>query len=96
MPTTATANALNVMRTVEELETAGVSALTIEDTVLPVSFGANGVQLLSVEEGVGKMKAALQGRTDPALTIAGRTSAMWVTGVEDTIKPGQGIRGGGR
>ena len=79
-------NALNVMRTVEELETAGVSALTIEDTVLPVSFGANGVQLLSVEEGVGKMKAALAGRTDPALTIAGRTSALRVTGVEDTIK----------
>ena len=79
-------NALNVMRTVEELETAGVSALTIEDTVLPVSFGANGVQLLSVEEGVGKMKAALQGRTDSSLTIAGRTSALRVTGVEDTIK----------
>ena len=74
------------MRTVEELETAGVSALTIEDTVLPVSFGANGVQLLTVEEGVGKMKAALAGRTDPALTIAGRTSALRVTGVEDTIR----------
>ena len=79
-------NALNVMRTVEELETAGVSALTIEDTVLPRSFGSNGTQFLSVEEGVGKMKAALSARTDPALTIAGRTAALGVTGVEDTIK----------
>ena len=79
-------NALNVMRTVEELETAGVSALTIEDTVLPIGFGASGAQLLSVEEGTGKMKAALSGRTDPALTIAGRTSALRITGVEDTIK----------
>ena len=79
-------NALNVMRTVQELETAGVSALSIEDTVLPRSFAQGGVQLLSVEEGVGKMKAALAGRTDPALTIAGRTSALGVTGVEDTIK----------
>ena len=79
-------NALNVMRTVEELETAGVSALTIEDTVLPIGFGASGAQLLSVEEGIGKMKAALSGRTDPALTIAGRTSALRITGVEDTIK----------
>ena len=79
-------NALNVMRTVEELETAGVSALTIEDTVLPRSFGSNGTQLLSVEEGVGKMKAALSARTDRALTIAGRTAALGVTGVEDTIK----------
>ncbi len=79
-------NALNVMRTVEELETAGVSALTIEDTVLPRSFGESETQLLSVEEGVGKMKAALAGRTDPALTIAGRTSALRVTGVEDTLR----------
>ena len=79
-------NALNVMRTVEELETAGVSALTIEDTVLPRSFGGGGTQLLSVEEGVGKIKAALAGRTDPALTIAGRTSAIQVTGLEDAIR----------
>ena len=79
-------NALNVMRTVEELETAGVSALTIEDTVLPRSFGGGGTQLLSVEEGVGKMKAALAGRTDPNLTIAGRTSALQVNGMEDAIR----------
>ena len=78
-------NALNVMRTVEELETAGVSALTIEDTVLPRTFGPGGTELLSVEEGVGKMKAALAARTDPALCIAGRTSSLRVTSVEDTI-----------
>ncbi|GIS83057.1 MAG: hypothetical protein CM1200mP15_16890 [Dehalococcoidia bacterium] len=35
-------NALNVRRTVEELETAGVSCLTIEDTLLPLSFGGPG------------------------------------------------------
>lgn len=59
-------NALNVRRTVEELETAGVSCLTIEDTVLPVSFGGAGEgQLISLEEGVGKMKAALSARQDP-------------------------------
>ena len=79
-------NALSVMRTVEELETAGVSALTIEDTVLPIRFGADGVQLLSVEEGIGKMQAALSARTDPALCIAGRTSSLRVSGLEDTIE----------
>ena len=78
-------NALNVKRTVEELETAGVSALTIEDTVLPRPYGATGVTLTSIEEGVGKMKAALAGRQDPRLVIAGRTSAIQVTGLEDTI-----------
>src|SRR5438045_1474187 len=35
-------NALNVKRTVEELETAGVAALTIEDTTLPAAFGDGG------------------------------------------------------
>ena len=57
-------NALNVKRTVEELETAGVSALTIEDTLLPKAFGSAGASLISIEEGIGKMKAALSGRTD--------------------------------
>ncbi|NQW09500.1 MAG: isocitrate lyase/PEP mutase family protein [Alphaproteobacteria bacterium] len=80
-------NALNVRRTVEELEMAGVAGLSIEDTALPQPFGSDGATiLLSVEEGVGKMKAALAGRTDPGLTIAGRTSALSVTGVEDAIE----------
>ena len=79
-------NALNVMRTVEELETAGVSALTIEDTVLPRSFGDGGDQLLSLEEGTGKMRAALTARQDPALVVAGRTSALRISGLEDTVR----------
>ncbi len=79
-------NALNVKRTVEELETAGVAAMTIEDTLLPRPFGDGKTQLISLEEGVGKMKAALAGRQDKTLTIAGRTSAVQVTGVEDAIK----------
>jgi oxaloacetate decarboxylase len=78
-------NALNVKRTVEELETAGVSALTIEDTILPRPYGATQTTLISIEEGVGKMRAALAGRQDPRLVIAGRTSALQVTGVEDAI-----------
>ena len=52
-------NALSVKRTVEELETAGVSALTIEDTLLPIPFGGDDAQLISIEEGVSKMRAAL-------------------------------------
>ncbi len=79
-------NALNVKRTVEELETAGVAALSIEDTDLPQPFGTVGrTRLLSVEEGVGKMRAALSGRQDPRLVIAGRTSAPAVTGIDDAV-----------
>lgn len=79
-------NALNVKRTVEELETAGVSCLTIEDTLLPKRFAAAGAEFLSVEEGVGKMKAALAGRQDPELVLLGRTSAVGPNGVEDGIR----------
>src|SRR5262245_52220667 len=80
-------NALNVMRTVEELENAGVAALSIEDTALPRGYGpSDAAQLISLEEGVGKMKAALVGRRDPNLVIAGRTSAVGITGIEDTIR----------
>src|SRR5688572_17881107 len=69
-------NALSVKRTVEELETAGVSALTIEDTLLPQPFGGGDNNLISIAEGVGKMQAALAGRQDPRLMIVGRTSAI--------------------
>ncbi|MEJ0072402.1 MAG: isocitrate lyase/PEP mutase family protein [Pseudomonadota bacterium] len=78
-------NALNVKRTVEELETAGVAALTIEDTLLPRPFGDGKLQLIPIEEGVGKMRAALAGRQDPKLVVVGRTSAIQVTGIEDAI-----------
>jgi oxaloacetate decarboxylase len=78
-------NALNVKRTVEELETAGVAALTIEDTALPTPYGAAAATLIPIAEGVGKMKAALAGRQDKRLVIVGRTSAMAMTCIEDTI-----------
>ena len=92
-------NALNVMRTVEELETAGVAALTIEDTALPRSFGTGGEeQLISLEEGVAKMKAALAARQDPELVIVGRTSALRISGIPDAITRAKAYQqaGGGR
>jgi len=79
-------NALNVMRCVEELETVGISALTIEDTALPMGYGSNQLtHLLSLDEGVGKMRAALAARVDPNLMIIGRTSAFGVTGEQDAL-----------
>jgi oxaloacetate decarboxylase len=79
-------NALNVRRTVEELEAAGAAGLTIEDTLLPPAYGEPKAQLISLEEGVGKMKGALDGRGDPALVIVARTSAASITSLEDAIK----------
>jgi oxaloacetate decarboxylase len=78
-------NALNVRRTIEELETAGAAGLTIEDTLLPQAFGQGPTQLISLQEGVGKMKAALDARGDPALVVIGRTGAVSITSLEDAI-----------
>ena len=78
-------NALNVKRTIEELETAGCAGITIEDTLLPTPYGATETRLIPIAEGVGKMKAALAGRQDPRLIVVGRTSALSMTGVADTI-----------
>src|SRR3954464_9906548 len=78
-------NALNVRRTVQELETAGAAGLTIEDTLLPAGFGEAKTQLISLEEGVGKMKAALDGRGDPSLVIMGRTGAVSITDLDDAL-----------
>ena len=78
-------NALNVRRTVQELEAAGAAGLTIEDTLLPQAFGQAKAQLISLDEGIGKMKAALDGRRDPSLVIMGRTGAVSISGLEDAI-----------
>jgi oxaloacetate decarboxylase len=79
-------NSLNVRRTVQELEAAGAAGLTIEDTLLPQPFGEKKTQLISLEEGVGKMKAAVDGRGDPALVVIARTGAVSVTSLGDAIE----------
>ncbi|NPU13022.1 isocitrate lyase/PEP mutase family protein [Bradyrhizobium sp. 83002] len=78
-------NAMNVRRTVQELEAAGAAGVTIEDTLLPQAFGAAKPQLISLDEGVGKIKAALLGRSDPSLVVLGRTGAVAITSLDDAI-----------
>lgn len=79
-------NALSVMRTVQELESAGAAALTIEDTLLPRQYAGSEAVLVSLEEGLGKVKAALAARRDPELVIVARTSAMAVTDINDAVR----------
>jgi carboxyvinyl-carboxyphosphonate phosphorylmutase len=79
-------NALNVARTIQELATVGVAAATIEDTILPAPFGANGKPgLISLDEGVGKMRAALAARPDPGFAVVGRTSAPIISNLDDAV-----------
>lgn len=80
-------NALNVMRTVQELEHAGVSGMSIEDTALPLRFGQpeGKDELISTDEMIGKLRAAVTARTDPSLVIAGRTAALKAEGTEAAV-----------
>ena len=79
-------NALNAKRTIEELENAGASAVTIEDTLLPRSYQEESVGMISINEGIGKIKAALSGRRESSMVVAARTSAFQLSDSNDAIK----------
>ena len=77
-------NALNVMRTVTELQKAGVAALTLEDTHLPAKYDEQSHVLIESEEAASKIYAARFARSDDALSIIARTNVA-VTTLEDSI-----------
>lgn len=77
-------NALNVMRTVTELQKAGVAALTLEDTHLPAKYDEQSHVLIEREEAASKIYAARFARSDDALSIIARTNVA-VTTLEDSI-----------
>lgn len=79
-------NALNAMRTVEEMEASGVAAMTLEDTVLPRPYGDGKVTLISLAEGLAKVKAALAARDDPAFCIVARSGVVAVNGISDAVE----------
>ena len=80
-------NALNVMRTVEELASAGAAGCSIEDTLLPRAFDSpKEPTLTSVEEGAGRMRAAVTAARESRLAIFGRTSAVAVTDLDDAVR----------
>ena len=79
-------NALNVQRTVRDLERAGASALQMEDQVAPKRCGhMTGKAVISRQEMVGKIKAALDARQDDATVIIARTDALAVNGFDDAL-----------
>lgn len=79
-------NALNAIRTIEELDAAGAAAISIEDTVLPRAYGASDtLQLLSIEEASGKISAAVSARGDNGPLVLGRTSSAVISGVDNAI-----------
>lgn len=71
-------NAINVMRTVREFENAGAAAMIIEDQVMPKRCPAiaSQLELISIDEGVSKIRAAVAARRNPDTLIIGRTDAQ--------------------
>lgn len=81
---------LNVQHTIREYEQAGVAGIHLEDQVSPKRCGhLDNKEVISTEEMVQKIRAAVDARTDPDFTIIVRTDALAVTGWADTINRAQ-------
>ena len=83
------ATPVNLFRTVRELEAAGVSAIEIEDNLVPqrldTAAGRHSL-MISKEEQVGKLRAAVAARTDPTTVIVARTTALQELSLEETLE----------
>jgi 2-methylisocitrate lyase-like PEP mutase family enzyme len=85
-------NAINVIRTVQDFEAAGVAAIHIEDQVAPKRCGhVAGKVVVPLEEATGKLKAALDARRDKDFVIIARTDAVSTAGggIDEAIRRGK-------
>jgi methylisocitrate lyase len=79
--------AVNVERTIRELEAAGAAAIQLEDQRLPKRCGhLTGKSLVSADEMCAKLRAAVATRQDPDLVIIARTDARGVTSLDEAIE----------
>ncbi len=80
-------NAINVVRTVEEFEWAGAAGINLEDQVAPKRCGhLEGKEIVSMEEMIGKIQAAVYARKDPDFVINARTDALAISGIDEGIR----------
>jgi 2-methylisocitrate lyase-like PEP mutase family enzyme len=90
-------NAVNVRRTIEEFEAAGIAAIHLEDQVAPKRCGhlPGSRPVVTMEEHIGKIEAALAARRDPDFIIIARTDAAAGQGLEEAIRRGKAYRRAG-
>lgn len=89
-------NAINVMRTVKEFEGAGVAGIQIEDQIMPKKCGhTEGKLLITKDEMVQKVKAAVDTRRDGDFVLIVRTDARAVNGLEDALDRAQAYKEAG-
>ncbi len=81
-------SALNVMRTVADLEAAGVAGITLEDQVTPKRCGvwSTPVAVVAEKEFLGKIEAAIHSRKDPEFVVIARTDAMGALGLVEAAR----------
>ena len=85
-------NALNVIHTVRTLERAGADCIQLEDQVAPKRCGHfSGKEVISTEEAVNKIKAAVDARRDADLMIMARTDAAATLGFEAAVERAQKV-----
>ncbi|OGL16151.1 MAG: carboxyvinyl-carboxyphosphonate phosphorylmutase [Candidatus Rokubacteria bacterium RIFCSPLOWO2_12_FULL_71_22] len=83
-------NALNVRRTVQMYEAAGVAGLHIEDQITPKRCGhLSGHQVIPRGEFAGKIRAAVDARTDPDLLVIARTDAISAVDFDEALRRGE-------
>ena len=79
-------NAINVVRTVQAYEQAGVAGIHLEDQVMPKKCGhMSGKAVIPADEMAGKIRAAVEARRDPDFLLIARTDAAAVEGLSAAI-----------
>ena len=82
-------NAINVIRTVQDLSRAGAAGMFLEDQVWPKRCGhMKGKQVISLDEQLKKLRAALEARNDHDFYIVARTDARQALGLTEAIARG--------
>jgi len=90
-------NAVNVRRTVEEFEAAGVAAIHLEDQASPKRCGQlpGARPVIELAEAVGKIEAAVAARRDPEFIVIARTDSAEAHGLNEAIKRAKAFRKAG-
>ncbi len=89
-------NVVNVVRTVQEFERAGIAAIQLEDQVSPKRCGhMTGKQVVPVTEMAEKVRAAVEARRDPDLVLIARTDARAVDGLDAALTRAAAYRDAG-
>lgn len=80
-------NAMSTWRAIREFERAGIVGCHLEDQMVPKRCGhLEGKRLISTDEMVGKIEAAVEAREDPDFVIIARTDAREALGMDEAIR----------